>query len=226
MYKFKDELDMLYNIEPYSLGIYKCDSIDEAEKILKTGINLVKHYHIETFIKPMGDYKDLSKTDFNNMFNNGYVVLVAVPKEIGFGKKQENNEKSNGIESEFSALFELGYDGIVSSNMKEYKKALDIFKNRNKTGRIPTQFILGYVDVENDEFIINGNSIYTTLDRSKINLYIKPQIDFLDKELRNGNYMTHLPIKFIDESLKNVEWKTKEINKSSTEDYEEEYENE
>ncbi len=222
MYKFKDELDMFYYIKPFSLGTYNCDNSSRAEKILKEGINLIKHYNLELFITPMGDYKDLSRHEFKKMFNSGYVVLIAVPKEIGFQKDENFQDGESKVDSEFSALFELGYDGIVSANMKEYKKALDIFKNKNRTGKIPTQYILGYVDVENDEFFVNGNSIYATLDKDKIEEFIKPQLEFLNKEMRSGDYIMHEPIKYLTLSLKNVAWKDEENNSEDDDGFENE----
>lgn len=181
MLKFLDELNMFYRIEPFSLGIFKAGTKEDAKKIMSKGLVLsggepLKNLFLE------GDYGNLCKRDFEQFLQDETIVLIAVPNGINFQPTTEDNELTN----EVFAMIELGKDKELSSKIATKTKVLREYK-QGKDGKIPSKFILGYVNVQDDELVLNGNSLYIFLDKDKIKENIASEVNLIDSILRDEN---------------------------------------
>ena len=182
MLKFLDELNMFYHIEPFSLGIYRTKSKEDAKKIMSKGLVLTGKKSLEN-LSLEGDYGNLCKRDFDPYLQDETIVLIAVPNGINFQPTAEDN---NELANELFAMIELGKDQELSSKIADKTKVLKEYK-QGKDGKIPSKFILGYVNVQDDELVLNGNSLYIFLDKDKIKENIASEVNLVDSILRDEN---------------------------------------
>ena len=75
---------------------------------------------------------------------------------------------------------------------------------------MPSKFILGYYDKNNNEFFENPNSMYKNLNKQEIETEIRPYIQFLNENMRskNGKYSVFMQLNKELNGNKYIKWKT------------------
>ena len=104
----KINLEKYYRVMPFSIGTHCTKTKDIAEKILKEGLKEYCSRALEGTLFMHGDFVNAKENDLTASFlNNNFIIVVAVPMQIGFEAKPDGVVGGDTITNEFSALFTI-----------------------------------------------------------------------------------------------------------------------
>lgn len=198
----KINLEKYYRVMPFSIGTHCTKTKDIAEKILKEGLKEYCSRALEGTLFMHGDFVNAKENDLTASFlNNNFIIVVAVPMQIGFEAKPDGVVGGDTITNEFSALFTIS---------KWVPKVFPEFIAKDCVRVLPSKFILGYYDKNNNEFFENPNSMYKNLNKQEIEIEIRPYIQFLNENMRskNGKYSVFMQLNKELNGNKYIKWKT------------------